>query len=126
MKGSDDLGDTVTRELYLFVTLHFVHFDHLAFGLTSSAQLLFSSKVALLSARIQEITAPDKAIAERNKDPDAPLEDDALKPHIDRREDAANASDYSARSIRTKYSNNIRSWLESLRHACVEIPMEMN
>eukprot|EP00970_Alexandrium_tamarense_P012861 scaffold3118_cov118-Alexandrium_tamarense.AAC.1 len=89
MKDSDDLGDTVTRELYLFVTLHFDHFDHLAFGLTSSAQLLFSSKVALLSARIQEITAPDKAIAERIKDPDAPLEDDALKPHIDRREDAA-------------------------------------
>ena len=71
------------------MTLHFVHFDHLAFGLTSSAQLLFSSKVALLSARIQEITAPDKAITERINDPDAPLEDDALKPHIDKREDAA-------------------------------------
>eukprot|EP01082_Thalassiosira_pseudonana_P003526 g2864.t1 g2864 contig12:942653-944010(-) len=47
------------------------------------------SHVALLSARIQEITAPDKAIAERINDPDAPLEDDALKPHIDKREDAA-------------------------------------
>ncbi len=70
------------------MTLHFVHFDHLAFGLTSSAQLLFSSKVALLSARIQEITAPDKAITERINDPDAPLEDDALKPHIDKTEDA--------------------------------------